>query len=452
VIASVAVVASACGGSAATQPPSAGPASVAPASHGATAAASAASHAPTAVVSSAATSTAAATASTLATLGPPSALATASALASQTASNAPLPSGVPTSLGEGEGQLTVLSWPGYVENGSTDPKVDWVTPFQKDTGCKVTNQIFGTSDEAFSLFSTNPGKYDVISASGDASLRLVRAGYVQPINVDLIPNYADIFEALKNRPYNTVDGVHYGVPHGRGANLLMWRTDLVTPAPTSWDQMLAPNSGYKVSVYDAPIYIADAAVVLMSTHPELGITNPYALDATQFKAATDLLQAARPNMTDFWTDYTKQMQVFTNGDANVGTTWQIITNLLQAASPAVPVQAIKPAEGATGWSDTWMINSKTQHINCAYKFINWIVSPQTNANIAEWFGEAPANSKSCTLTSDPNFCATFHAQEDSYWQNVWYWQTPEAQCVDGRTDTTCMDFGQWVDAWQQIKG
>ena len=140
--------------------------------------------------------------------------------------------------------------------------------------------------------STNPEQFDVVSASGDASLRLVRGGFVQPVNLALFKNYADIFEALKNKPYNTVDGVAYGVPHGRGSNLLMWRTDQVTPAPTTWAQMFDPANGYKVSVYDAPIYIADAAVVLMKTQPDLNIKNPYALDDTQFAAAVDLLKQA----------------------------------------------------------------------------------------------------------------------------------------------------------------
>ena len=149
---------------------------------------------------------------------------------------------LPTSVGSGEGALTVLAWPGYAENGSTDPTVNWVKPFEDSTGCKTTVQTFGTSDEAFSLFSTNPAKFDVVSASGDASLRLVRAGYVQPVNVDLVPNYADIFADLKDKPYNTVDGVHYGVPHGRGANLLMWRTDKVSPDPTSTTSSSPPLS------------------------------------------------------------------------------------------------------------------------------------------------------------------------------------------------------------------
>jgi len=365
----------------------------------------------------------------------------------------PAPS-LPTAIGDGEGALTVLAWPGYVENGGTDPAVDWVKPFEDATGCKVTVQVFGTSDEAFSLFTTNPDKFDVISASGDASLRLVRAGYVQPVNVDLVKNYADIFPALKDKPYNTVDGVHYGIPHGRGSNLLMWRTDNVTPAPTSWTQMFDPTSSFagKVSVYDAPIYIADAAVVLMKTKPELGIKNPYALDDTQFQAAVDLLKQQRPMISQYWVDYTKQMDAFRNGDATVGTTWQVITNLLQGEDPAVPVDVIKPPEGATGWSDTWMINSKTKHINCAYKFIDHIVSPEVNIQIAEWFGEAPGNSKACALAVNPDHCKIFHADDEAFWKDIWYWQTPEAKCVDGRTDKTCKDFDAWVKAWTEIKG
>ena len=361
---------------------------------------------------------------------------------------------VPAALGATEGEVSVLAWPGYVENGSTDPAYNWVKPFEDATGCKVTPQVFGTSDEAFSLFTTNPDKFDVISASGDASLRLVRAGFVQAINTDLIKSYADIFPALKDKPYNTVDGVHYGVPHGRGSNLLMWRSDSVDPAPTKWAEMFDPASKFagKVSVYDAPIYIADAAVVLMATNPDLGIKNPYALDDKQFQAAVDLLKQQKPMISQYWVDYTKQMAAFETGDATVGTTWEVIANLLKAEDPPVPVEIIKPPEGATGWSDTWMINSKSKHPNCAYKLIDHLTSAETNIQIAEYFGEAPGNSKACALASSPDFCDSYHANDDAFWKDVWYWQTPEAKCVDGRTDVQCKDFAAWVKAWTEIKG
>ncbi len=379
----------------------------------------------------------------------------ASAVGSPAAPSSPASTGpsLPTDVGSTQGQtINVLAWPGYVENGSTSKDQDWVTDFQKTSGCTVKPQVFGTSDEAYTLYSTSPEQFDIVSASGDASLRLVRGGFVQPVNLNLFKNYPDIFPALKNQPYNTVDGVAYGVPHGRGSNLLMWRTDQVTPAPTTWAQMFDPKNGYKVSVYDAPIYIADAAVVLMKTNPDLKITNPYALDDTQFAAAVALLKQQNGAIKQRWTDYLKQMDDFRAGNANVGTTWQVITNLLKAETPPVKVDVIKPTEGATGWSDTWMINSKTKNLACAYAYIDYLVSPETNAKIAEYFGEAPANSKSCALTVDTNHCKIFHADDDPFWKDVWYWRTPTADCVDGRTDVKCKGFDDWIKAWTEIKG
>jgi putative spermidine/putrescine transport system substrate-binding protein len=146
------------------------------------------------------------------------------------------------------------------------------------------------------------------------------------------------------------------------------------------------------------------------------------------------------------------MDAFRAGDAVIGTTWEVITNLLRAEESPAPVDIVKPKEGATGWSDTWMVNSKTKHINCAYKFLEHIVSPSVNAQIAEWFGEAPGNSKACAETADPKHCANYHADDEAFWNDVWYWQTPETTCVDGRTDVKCKGFDDWVKAWTEIKG
>ncbi|HVW33046.1 MAG TPA: spermidine/putrescine ABC transporter substrate-binding protein, partial [Acidimicrobiia bacterium] len=205
-------------------------------------------------------------------------------------------------LGPGEGAVNVIAWAGYVENGSNDPKVDWITGFEKDTGCKVNAKVANTSDEMLTLMKT--GQFDGVSASGDATARLINAGDVAPVNLDLIPNYADVFSGLKDKPHNTVNGKHYGVPHGRGANLLMWRTDKVKPAPTSWDVVWNDKSPYKgkVTAYDSPIYIADAALYLKAHQPELKIDNVYELDDAQFNAAVDLLKKQRTVIGEYWSE------------------------------------------------------------------------------------------------------------------------------------------------------
>jgi len=353
-------------------------------------------------------------------------------------------------LGTPEGAVNIVAWAGYVEDGSTQKGVDWVTPFEEETGCEVNVKTAPTSDDMVNLMKT--GQYDVVSASGDASLRLIASGDVEPVNTDLITNYPDVFEALKMKPWNSVDDVAYGVPHGRGANLLMYRTDKVDPAPDSWDVVWDADSPYKGSItaYDSPIYIADAAVYLMATQPDLGIENPYALDDKQFQAAVDLLKTQNANIGEYWSDYTKEIQSFKNADSVVGTTWQIIVNLAKADK--APVEAVLPSEGSTGWSDTWMVATKSKNKTCAYKWLDHIISPVANAQVSEWFGEAPSNAKACAETVVEDHCEIFHAEDEAYFDQVWYWTTPIAACVDGRTDVTCKDYGDWTTAWQEIKG
>ena len=354
-----------------------------------------------------------------------------------------------TELGEGEGQLNIICWAGYCEDGSTDPAVDWVTDFEQQTGCQVNVKLGNTSDEMVQLM--RQGGYDGVSASGDATTRLIEGGDVDPVNTDLIPNYADVYDALKDQPFNSVDGQMYGVPHGRGSNLLMFDPSEVQPAPTSWDVVFENASEYsgRVTAYDNPIYIADAALYLREHQPDLGITDPYELTQEQFDAAIELLKEQKQHIGEYWSVYTQEVQAFLNGDSSVGTTWQVNTNLINAEGG--DEEAILPDEGATGWSDTWMLSSEAEHPNCMYMWMNHIISPRVNAQVAEWFGEAPSNEKSCQFTEVGNHCEIFHANDEAFFDQIEFWRTPVTDCGDDRGEE-CVPYDQWVQGWNEVKG
>jgi putative spermidine/putrescine transport system substrate-binding protein len=354
------------------------------------------------------------------------------------------------SLGKGEGQLDIIAWAGYAEDGTNDPKVDWVHPFEQQTGCKVNVKIGNTSDEMVQLMKT--GQYDGVSASGDATLRLIYGGDVAPVNTSLVPNYATISSFLKNGTWNSVNGQMYGIPHGWGANLLMWNSDKISSDLTSWGAVFDKSDAYKgtVTAYDSPIYIADAALYLMKTKPDLGIKDPYSLTEKQLSAAVDLLKHQNSNVGEYWSDYTKEVQAFEAGTSTIGTTWQVIANLI-GTDKKVNVKTVVPTEGATGWSDTWMVASKAKHPNCMYQWMNWITSPEINAQVAEWFGEAPAQTLACDHTTDKTFCDTYHATDATYAKQIHYWTTPQKNCVDG-SGTNCTDYAEWTTKWQEIKG
>src|SRR5262245_17760297 len=376
--------------------------------------------------------------------------------ASQAPASAPASQAATATLGPGEGELNLVAWSGYVVGGTGGEQVagyDWVTPFEDATGCKVTVKIGNDSANMVQLMKT--GQYDGVSASGDATLRLIAGGDVSPVNFDLIPNYKDVFAGLKGQSYNTVNGVGYGVPHGRGANVLMWDPSVVKTDPDSWSVVFDANSPYKgkVTAYNYAIYIADAALYLMATKPDLKITNPYSLDATQLAAAKDLLVQQKGLIGKYWGTAQEEIDGFENGDMAIGSAWKYQANVINADGKKT-VQFTKPKEGATGWSDTWMISSKAKHPNCMYKWMDYIISPKANADVTVYFGEAPVSQPACAEAEkqQAKFCDDFHAADETYFKDVWYWNTPSVKCLDGRTDVQCTDFDAWTQVWTEVTG
>ncbi len=359
---------------------------------------------------------------------------------------------LPTIIGAAEDELNLVIWAGYAERGEIVAEYNWVTPFEDATGCKVNTTDMTDSSNGVSLMQS--GDYDGISASGDATTRLIAGGIVAPVNTALFKNYANVFAGLKGLPHNTVDGVAYGVPHGRGPNLLMYNTDVITTTPTSWDGVWEDGSTYagKISIYDSSIYIADAALHLMGKNPDLKITNPYQLNQAQFDAAIDLLTQQRDNGALYWGTYSDQVTSYAAEDVVIGTSWQFQVNLMQGEGE--PIAGVLPDEGSTGWSDTWMIAKGAKNPNCMYLWMDHMMSAEANGMATVWFGEAPTSPQACAYaeTLSPGHCELTHADDEAYYKKIWYWATPQADCADADAATTCKDQDAWVAAWTALRG
>ncbi len=353
--------------------------------------------------------------------------------------------GLPTTIGKGEGQLNLVAWEGY-----TQPQ--WVKPFQKATGCQVHAKYAGSSDEMVTLMRQGGGsQYDMVSASGDASLRLIYGKDVQPVNPALIPDYKNFIPALQSPPHNTIGGKHYGISLQWGPNTLIYNTTKVKPAPSSWSVIYSAKYKGKVTVPDNPIQIADAALYLSKTNATLGITDPYELNSKQFNAAVALLKQQKPLIKKYWALASDEIDLFKNGDAVIGASWPYQTNTLIAAK--VPVKDLIPKEGATGWADTWMLSAHSKHPNCAYLWLKWVSTPKVQAQQAIYFGETPANTKACAIMDSlsKGSAAQYHCGASaSYFNSIKFWKTPVAACGNGKSD--CMDYTKWQQAWTQLKG
>ena len=352
---------------------------------------------------------------------------------------------LPTKIGKGEGALTMIGWEGYLDKS-------WVSPFVKQTGCKVTYKYAGTSDEMVTLMRQGGGgQYDMVSASGDASLRLIYGGDIAPTNVKLVKPWKDFYAPFKSPPNNTVKGVHYGISLQFGPNVLLYNTKSIKKKPTSWSAIYSPKYKGKITVPDNPIQIADAALYLSKAQPSLGIKDPYELNQKQFDATVSLLKKQRPLVKKYWTYASDEAQLFKNGGVVLGAAWPQAE--VQAQGAGVPVADVVPKEGATAWLDTWMLSAKAKHPNCAYKWWNYISTPQVQAKQAVFWPETPVNSKACAYMDKikKGSCAAYHGNEPiSYYRSLKFWKTPVADCGNGQKN--CMDYSKWLQAWTEIKG
>ena len=357
----------------------------------------------------------------------------------------------PTAIGKGEGQLNIIAWAGYIERGETDKNYDWVTAFEKETGCKVNAKSAATSDEMVSLMKL--GGYDLVTASGDASLRLVASKLVQEINPALVPSWKYVDARLQNADWHTVGGKHYGVPYQWGPNVLMYNTSVFKEAPKSWSVVFEPtvlpdgkpNKG-RVQAYDGAIYIADAALYLMAKQPELGIKDPYELNDKQYAAVLALLRGQKALTHRYWHDATVQMNDFKNEGVAASGSWGYMVNALQAEKK--PVASTIPKEGVTGWADTTMLHANAKHPNCAYKWMEHSLSDKLQAPLAEWFGANPVVGAACKAKAPggSDFC-----KDNGYdrFTEVKFWKTPQAKCS---TQGNCVPYAKWTMDYIAIMG
>lgn len=357
----------------------------------------------------------------------------------------------PTSLGAPEGKLNIIAWPGYIERGETDKAYDWVTQFEKSTGCQVSVKTAATSDEMVSLM--NSPNYDLVTASGDASLRLIYGKKVQEINPALIPSWNTLDPRVKNGSWFNVAGKVYGTPYQWGANFLMYNTKVFPTAPNSWSVVFEagklpngqPNKG-KVQAYDGAIYMADAALYLMSKNPALGIKDPYELNEKQYQAVLALLRQQKQLTHRYWHDVTVQMNDFKKEGVAVSSAWGYTINTLQAEK--FPVEGVIPKEGATGWADTTMLHAKAQHPVCAYKWMEWSLNKNLQSALAEWFGSNPVVADACKSKAPggSNFCQSNGFDRFS---QIRFWKTPIATCA---SQGSCVPYSRWTSDYIAIMG
>ena len=299
------------------------------------------------------------------------------------------------------------------------------------------------------------GQYDGVSASGDADLRLIYGGDVAPVNTDLVSNYKDISPFLKmtlvqlgrrrrlRHPARLGRQPAHVEPEGGHdrARLVVGGVgqDLAVQGQGDGLRLAHLHRRRRAVPDEDPAEPRDQEPLRPRPDPARRGHGPAQASRRRTSASTGPT-TSRPS------------DAFEKGSLVLGTTWQVIANTING-DQAGSVQTVLPKEGSTAWSDTWMISSKAKHPNCMYLWMNYITSPSVQAQVAEYFGEAPANPKACSA----------HHRRPDVLHPVPRHRRGVRQASSGtgrrrpRTASTaaarrdCTDYSQWTQAWNDLR-
>ncbi len=316
------------------------------------------------------------------------------------------------SCGKNTPTLNLLVWEGYA-----DPS--YVRAFEEANHCKVSASYMGSSDELMAkLRGGSAGTYDVISPSSDVATSIAAAGLAAPLDLSKFPSYSQLSPQLTSLPLVKINGQVYGVPFMWGPDPLIYDTTAFAQAPSSWNVFWDAKYRGKISVWDDLSTVYMAAQVLGYDKPDPG--QLYNLSDEQLEAVKKKLLELKPNIRKMWTTGSELTNLFQNHEVVAAMDWPLMTNQLRKSN--FPVGEVIPKENTTGWIDHLMITAGSENKELAAKFLEFMITAQTQKKVTDVTGYTPANPHAAQFMT-PDEVKNLHLDDvDNYQKRIYFWQ------------------------------
>ncbi len=294
------------------------------------------------------------------------------------------------------GNLYVYNWYDYIAP-------DTVPDFEKQTGVKVTYDVYDSNEVLMAKLLSGRSGYDIVVPSHDFLANQIKAGVYAPLDKSKLKNYKNLSpDAMKLM--ETVDpGNKYGIPY-------LWQTTGLAINPEkvkefagedapldSWALVFEPKymkklQGCGVAFLDAPTEVFPAALRYMGK-------NPNSRRSGDFRQAAKMLSNVVPYVSYF--NSSKPLSDLANGDICVAMVWSgdalIADERAKQANNGVHIQYVLPKEGAAVSYDVMAIPRDARNKDNAYEFIDYLLGPKVMADITNSVNYANANKAATPL-------------------------------------------------------
>lgn len=329
-------------------------------------------------------------------------------------------------LGEGvsaAGEINAIVWEGYTDES-------FASAFTEENDATINTTFMATSDDAFAQLQAGGGaNFDLVSASNDLNQRLFDAGLVQAIDPARLTNFPDLYEQFQHPEYITFDDQLYGVNFAWGPTILAYDTEVFAEAPTSWNAMFDEQYSGKIAAWNYPIQIAQYAL-LLDPKPE----DPYALDDDQLAQIKDMLVRQRPLIRKYWDFAAEVADLFVNGEIVIADPPPLSVAI--ANQQGKSIGSIIPDEGATGWSDSWMMTTGAQDVDLCYKWMDFMIGPGGQMGIIEHNNYAITNRKVVEALDPARRTELFLDDVAGSYDQIYMWKNVP-------------NLDKWTQVWQE---
>ncbi len=304
----------------------------------------------------------------------------------------------PGAAAQEEKVLHVFNWSDYIAE-------DTVPNFEKQTGIKVTYDVFDSNDVLETRLLAGNSGFDVVVPSASFLERQIKAGVFQKIDKSQIPNLKNMDPDIMNRVGLHDPNNEYSVPYLWGTTGIGYNEDKIKKIlgearPDSWNYIFDPKLAAKfkdcgISLLDAPDEILKTVLAWMGRDPN-------SQKEEDLKAAEAKLMPIRPFVRKIHSS--QYIDDLANGDLCIAVGWS--GDILQArdradeAGQGVKIKYAIPKEGTIVWFDMLAIPADAKHPKNAHAFINYLMEPQVAANNSNFVNYANGNAASLPMVSD----------------------------------------------------
>lgn len=316
-------------------------------------------------------------------------------------------------------ELRILTWEGLTDDA-------WIKPFEKAHDVKVKRTYVGSNDEYMAALAAGDTQYDTVVIVSSLAQVAIKAGFVEPVDLDQIPNFEMIYPEFRDVEFLRDGDEQYGVPTFWDIQPVTYNADEVERC--SFDVLFDPKYKGKIAMWDDVSTIGDVASYM-------GFENIWTLSDEQLAQVKQKMIEQKPLVRRYWSTGGEIIELFTSGEVVATNSWSYVTQALK--DEGLNAAQCAP-ERPTAWLDSHFIVAGAQNRDLAHAFINYMLEPEVLAQIYERSGFGVTNPKIVEHLPKEALEGSVMGEDAEFRRTVQFWEEIPRRA-------------KYLEVWNEIK-